>query len=413
MKRAFVTHRSVVRMAARLTFLGAATALAYGGVMFTRHHLTRVSLEQRAQVVEGAIAQGRISDAEAAYQALHEAHALTPERERVLSAHLHVAQQHHQQKEESKGIESALQQYDVPKATAALSVLSQSGRYADAQLAGYREQIAALQDEGKVYQILVAKSPAERKNLASYYLAQFQTGSHLHEVTTLLFIDRIDELSQLLRQQQSFGEILPPLEELMVLAEQYRNSGVTLPAVYSAKQLTERITAYSAIGQPVTTETPKGTSLRVKLADPSVNVNWHSDYRAERDATIPIGSIGKNIGYLEDTNHRRQWLVQFDGIGTGAWKSRWNDVSQYWKDNHNNVAGYRQEELEVVGYDSPAQQFVAEQAFGKLQSALQPYFANVPEVPKPSEPPKNPEVPKTTESSKDTLTATTAVEHIH
>lgn len=384
MKRTVVNGRTIGTRAVTAAVLGLVGLLGYsairfiGGAMDRREtrkqaEVVEAQLQQHIAVVEEALAAKNFPQAQAAFEALDDANVLPPEREAILQVTLEQAVQQHRREIALQPFSAALARYDLTAAAEALAAVEQSGLHTPAKIAELRGEISSLRDEGKVYFQLIAKTPVERRGMITHYFSQFPDGAHAPEVRTVLFIDRLEGIIAMLQQGKEFPQVLTECEELTALAGQYRTSGIMLPAQYSLKLLEDTIAAYPSSGE-VMEQTPKGTLLRVRRAPQNVDLKWNSNYRAQRDATIPMGSIGKNLGYLPGEGGDAQWLVQFDGIGRGAWRERWGNISDYWKDNVNNVAGYRKEELEPTPFLTPAERFAAEQAFKRLTEALPPYF---------------------------------------
>lgn len=382
--RAVVSRRSVGRTLVKTIGIGAAAALLYHGVQFSRTSLRDWELDRRAASVEQLIAGDNLAKAQAAFDAIDAADTLPPEREEVLRVALTQAAQEHQRKETERRhaqvlqpIRDALDRYDIRTAATALSTAAESGLCDPEELTLFRTKISALQDEGTVYSRLLSQTPAERSAMLTYYLSAFPSGAHIPEVRTILLIDRLEDLLAALQHGDALAQVVVGCEELTALAAQHR-SDITLPPKYSAKLLEEAVASYT-LPSEVTTETPKGTTLRVRVPPPNANLNWKSDYRTERDATIPIGSAGENLGHVTDDNGGSQWLVRFNDVGRGAWRNDWGTISTYWKDGNNNVAGYRREELETLLPLPSAERFAVDRAYQKLAAALQPHF--VPEEP--------------------------------
>ena len=303
--RTVVNGRTIGTRAATVAILGLIGVLGYSGIRFIgdamdqrkvrkQAEVTEENLQQRAAVVEQAITAKNFPQAEAAFDALDAANVLPPEREAALRVTLEQAVQQYRREEAIQPFTTALGKYDLTTAAEALTTLEQSGLYTPEKIAEFRSEISALRDEGTVYRQLLAKNPADRKGTITHYLSQFPDGTHAPEVRTVLFIDRLEGIIAMLQQEKEFPLVLTECEEFTTLAEQYRTNGITFPAQYSLRLLEDAITAYGPAGE-VTSQTPEGALLRVRSAPSNVNLNWDVNYRAERDATIPIGSTGKKL----------------------------------------------------------------------------------------------------------------------
>ncbi len=236
-------------------------------------------------------------------------------------------------------IEKLTNNYQLEEARKILEEERRTGLLVSEEFKSLEEKVDGVTEEGMFARI--QKSSGEEKIiLAEKYVSLYPESNNRERAVQELLVEEFSLFANNLKTTRDFNEFYEKITQLNTVLEKYSGEKINLTGRIPLKEIVEKAK-----------ETEKHLSggegddlvvgSWVKIMAVPGNLGWKDEYKAQRDATFPIGSVGKLITIIAF-----KYIVEFEGVTKYAWITGWTPDDVFWaKNGKKNVGCYFEEEL--------------------------------------------------------------------
>ena len=227
-------------------------------------------------------------------------------------------------------LERRLAAFQLGRAEDALEKIIGSRLFNVQEVEDFRQRMYEQTEGGLAQTISLERVVSKKIVLAERYLTAYPKGVRRDVVLEGLLIEWLDQTFLTVTSSPEYISILQHVMDLNRALKTYAARPV--PVAYNLDNLILKVGDY--LKGNVTDQTFFIRRMLVQVVNPQPS-KWNQDYYAQRQATIPKGSLGVvlDIG-IED-----KVAVRFEKAND-AWNNEWRDLSKYWKDGKKNVSFY-------------------------------------------------------------------------
>ena len=348
---------------------GVLACVGYGAWHFGNAYVQERPYLQREERIKDAIQSKDADRAEALLKDFHTQGLLKPDQERDLQLtidDLHKRQYHDQV---GQKLEALLTAQDLPGAETFVQQLAASGEYTTGDIIQYRAKMAEFSEDG-LFQA-IQRTPKDRQTSIDRYLALYPKGQNRQTVLQYDFIDNLSALIGNFTHKGDFDKTYAQLVKLNALCDHYGEPNPSLSRLFSLTDITNAADTYAA-KYVRTSADPIAIGSTVQIV-PLADVNFDTDFVAERNTNFPPGTIGTVVN-ITTNDHSSFYFVRCEDIKTVHWSKDWN-LKEYWG-NGQNVGKYALQELRFVTPLTVTErtqfQFESQRLSSSLQKLLAP-----------------------------------------
>ena len=310
-KISILNKRTFLRRSCNYTGIGLLVLGIYAGSLGISELFHNYRESKRAETVRKAIASKDILFASRLLEQYNAKDLIKPEDDVRLQLEL-------KKQEEISRFEGILQTYNLNNAHVVLDSLTHLKLFTKGEIDSLEKRIYDLSDEG-LFTSVRTTQVQDRITFAKNYLDIHQNGTYKKEVITYLLSDNFSIFLNQLNINEpslSFADAYSQLTNLNSLLEKYPDDGIVLSEIVPIQELNTKAPIFldKLLKISSNVNIKEGSLVKTKHIDYKETADFYGAYLKERDANVPIGSLGTVVKIYDDVI-----LVRFDNGGKYQW----------------------------------------------------------------------------------------------
>ncbi|MBI4919108.1 hypothetical protein HY837_04200 [archaeon] len=242
-------------------------------------------------------------------------------------------------------IERLTDNYQLEEARKSLEEMKKEPLLTKEELKNLENKVNSITEEGMLSRIEKTKG-AEKISLTEKYLMIYPEGKNRELVLQELLVEEFCKFADYLKTNQEFEQFYEQIKNLNITLEKYAEEKINLTERLPLNGIIEKVkeTAKKLYGGEEDSDITAGSWVKTLAVKNIRGFSWDKEYKSQRDATFPIGSVGKVLTIITD-----YYIIEFEGINKYTWENNWEIVKAFWEKNgKRNVGAYSITELTPV-----------------------------------------------------------------